>query len=72
MAINNTKVKDLLDTGEKDFFGTDDADECIAREMIISGYDEEEFDFSTESEVDLVETIQRKAGSRKAQRKSSP
>ena len=68
MAINNTKVKDLLDTGEKDFFGTDDADECLSREIVVSGYHEEEFDFATESEVDLVETIQRKAGSRNAQR----
>lgn len=69
MAINNTKVKDLMDTGiEKDFFGADDAEECLSREIGFSGDAEEEFDFVSESEVDLVETIQRKAGSGKAGR----
>ncbi|MBP1747569.1 MAG: rpoD [Deltaproteobacteria bacterium] len=69
MAINNTKVKDLLDTGiEKDFFGSDDTDESLSREINFSGDGEEEFEFVSESEVDLVETIQRKASSGKAGR----
>ncbi len=69
MAINTTKVKDLLDTGvEKEFFGTDDAEECLSADMVRSGHDEEEFDFVAESEVDLVETIQKKTGSSKSGR----
>ena len=63
MAINNTKVKDMLDTGiDKDMF--DDSDESLPREISFSGSDEEEFDFVAESEIDLVETIQRKPGPR--------
>ncbi len=63
MAINNTKVKDMLDTGiDKDLF--DEAEESIPREICFSGSEEEEFDFISESDVDLVETIERRSGPR--------
>jgi len=63
MAINNTKVKDMLDTGiDKDLF--DEAEESLPREICFSGTDEEEFDYISESGIDLVETIQRTPGSR--------
>ncbi len=58
-----------MDTGiEKDFYAADDADETLASEISFSRDTEEDFDFVSESEVDLVETIQRKTGSGKRAR----
>lgn len=69
MATNSTKVKDLLESGtEKDFFGSDDTGECLSRKRSFSDDGDEEFDFVSESEVDLVETIQRKASTEKEAR----
>ena len=71
MAINNTKVKDMLDSGmDKDLF--EDAEESLPREICFSGSDEEVFDFATESEIDLVETIQGASGSRSSGGRPDP
>ncbi|MDD3845866.1 MAG: sigma-70 family RNA polymerase sigma factor [Syntrophorhabdaceae bacterium] len=66
MAINNTtKVKDLLDGGmEKGFIEPDEIKDCLPREVFSSEDVEDVFDFFSESDIDLVETIHEKAGPR--------
>jgi len=70
MAINNsTKVKDLVDMGmEKDFLESEEASDFLPRESFSPEDAEDAFDFLSESDTDIFETIQEKVESRKETR----
>ena len=67
MAINNsTKVKDLVDMGmEKDFLESEEASDFLPRESFSPEDAEDAFDFLSESDTDIFETIQGTKGSYK-------
>ena len=70
MAINNsTKVKDVVDVGmEKDFLESEETNDFIPRESFSPEDAEDTFDFLSESDTDIFETIQEKVKSRKEKR----
>jgi RNA polymerase primary sigma factor len=70
MAINNsTKVKDLVDVGmEKDFLESEETNDFLTRESFPPDDVEDTFDFLSESDTDIFETIQEKVESRKEKR----
>jgi RNA polymerase primary sigma factor len=65
MVINNsTNVKDLVDTGmENGFHVSDETNDFMPRESFFSEEVEDVVDFLSESNIDIVETIQEKVGS---------
>ena len=67
MAIkNSTKIKHLVDMGmEKGFPASDEINDFLPREIFSPEDIEDVFDFLSESDIDIVETIQEKVGSRK-------
>jgi RNA polymerase primary sigma factor len=67
MAINNsTKVKDVVDVGMGEgFLGSDEINSFLPRESFAPENVEDTFDFLSESDIDIVEMIQAKVGSRK-------
>ncbi len=67
MAINNsTKIKDLTDAGRENAFpGSDEMSDFLPREIFSHEDVEDVFDFVSESEIDLVETIHAKVGTHK-------
>jgi RNA polymerase primary sigma factor len=66
MAINNsTNVRNLVDTGmENGFPGSDEINDFLPRETFSREDAEDVVDFLLEPNVDIVETIQEKVGSR--------
>ena len=68
MAINNsTNVKDLVDTGmESGFPGSDEINDFLTGKVFSPEDAEDVADFLSESNVDIVETMQEKVGSRGA------
>ena len=67
MAIHHSaKIKDLVDVGmEKGFLGSDEINDFLPREIFSPEDVEDVFDFLSESDIDIVETIQEKVGPRK-------
>jgi RNA polymerase primary sigma factor len=67
MAIHNSaKINDLVDVGmEKAFLGSDEINDFLPREIFSPEDVEDAFDFFSESDIDIVETIQGKVESRK-------
>ena len=66
MTINNsTEVKHLVDIGmEKGFLTSDEINDFLPRNIFSPEDIEDVFDFLSESDIDIVETIQEKAKSR--------
>ena len=68
MAINNSaKVKDLVDVGmENDFPESDEINDFLPQESFSPEDVEDVVDFLSGSNIDMVETIEKKIGSRRA------
>ena len=68
MAINNSaKVKDLVDVGmENDFPESDEMNDFLPQESFSPEDVEDVVDFLSESNIDMVETIEKKIGSGRA------
>jgi RNA polymerase primary sigma factor len=63
---NSTTVKDLVDVGmEKGFLTSDEINDFLPREIFSPEDVEDVFDFLSESDIDIVETIQGKVESGK-------
>ena len=67
MAINNsTRPKDLLDEEmEKGVLVSDEITDFLPRRIVVAEDVEDGINFPSESDVDIVEMMQGKAGSRK-------
>jgi RNA polymerase primary sigma factor len=70
MAINNsTEVKDMVGAGmEKDFLESEETNDFIPRESFSPEDVEDTFDFLSESDTDIFETMQEKVESSKEKR----
>ncbi len=70
MAINNsTQIKDLVDLGvEKDFLESQETNDFLPRESFSPEDGEDTFDFLSESDTDIFETIQMKGKSGKGRK----
>ena len=70
MTINNrTEVRHLMDMGlERDFLASDEIDDFLPQNIFSSEDIEDAFDFLSESDIDIVETLQEKAGSQEEER----
>ena len=71
MAINNsTNVKDLVDAGmEEGLLDSEEISDFLLGRAFPPNDAEDGLDFLSESDIDIVETIQEKVGPRKEERR---